>query len=256
MPCRPLCFSPSPCCPHVRSGHAEAKPVAMARKVREMPLFSALDAAELQHLMAGAVPRRMDRGAFLFSEDTAADRFYILLDGRVKLFALLPDGRESVVEVVHPVSSFGEAAMMLDIPFPLNAEVIRDALLLCVHKEPFLAALAANHDLAFRMLMNLFNWRVRLLGEVRCLKDQPAWQRVIVMLLGLTQCPDGPATIELPFSKEVFASRIGIRRESLSRVLSTLRPHGVHSHGATFVVEDVALLRRIAAGTRLPTATR
>lgn len=248
MSCRPLCFSPKPSCLHLADGHAESRPVAMARKVSEMPLFSALSSGELQHLMIGVAPRSMKRGTLLFSEGTEADRFYILLEGRVKLFALLPDGRESVVEVMHPVSSFGEAVMMLGIPFPLNAEVIKDAVLLCVQREPFLTALHHNHDLAFRMIANLSTWRARLRGEARSLRDQPSWKRVLLTLLSLTQCTTGPVTVTLPFSKEVLASRIGIRRESLSRVLASLRDYGISSQGSTFFIDDAAILRRATLG--------
>lgn len=247
MTCRPLCFSPRPGCPNVMGADGEARQVAMARKISEMPLFSALNGEELQHLMNGTAPHRVARGSLLFSEDSTADRFYILMEGQVKLFALLPDGRESIVEIMHPVSSFGEAAMMLDIPFPLNAEVVQDAILLRVNKRPFVAALHANHDLAFRMLANLAVWRSRLQREVHGLRGQPAWQRVIALLLSLTPCTEGAATVTLPFNKEILASRIGIRRESLSRVLATLRPMGIHSHGAIFHMENVTRLRGLLA---------
>jgi CRP-like cAMP-binding protein len=211
--------------------------------VREMPLFAGLPAEVLQRLMADAAPVTHQRGKLLFSAGAAADCFFIVLSGQVKLFALLPDGRESVIEVIRPVSSFGEAAMLAGRSFPVNAEVIEEAILIRVGRNAFLAALHSDHQTAYRILASLCGWQQRLAGEVQLLREQPAWQRVAEYLLTLAAGQSGEAVIRLPFTKEVLASRVGIRRESLSRVLARLRLLGVESNGGEVHIADLAVLR-------------
>ena len=65
-----------------------------------------------------------------------------------------------------------------------------------------------------------------------------------VKLLALTDTHDGQALVALPFNKEILASRVGIRRESLSRVLARLRDMGVRTEGNAVRIDDVASLRQ------------
>jgi CRP-like cAMP-binding protein len=201
----------------------------------------------LERLLGDASAHACERRSMLFGAGSDADCFYIVLEGQVKLFALTPDGRESIVEVFPPVTSFGEAAMLSSGYFPLHAEVIEDATLIRVGKRAFVATLRQDHAVAYRMLSNLMRWHQRLAGEIWLLKEQPPWQRVADFLLALTDARDGEAVVTLPFSKETLASRVGIRRESLSRVLSRLRELGVHTEGSAVRITDVAGLRRLCA---------
>lgn len=248
-PCRPLCLVPKPGCtkPHnILPRHRTTGP-ALAQLVMTLPLFDGLEREVLERLMADSSAVHCERRTLLFSAGTAADCFYIVLDGQVKLFALTPDGRESIVEVFTPVSSFGEAAMLSFGAFPLHAEVIEDATMIRVGRKAFINTLRQDHVVAYHMLSALTRWQQRLAGEIWHLKVQPPWQRVAEFLLALTDTREGEAVVSLPFNKEILASRVGIRRESLSRVLARLRDLGVRTEGNAVRIDDVGSLRRMCA---------
>ncbi|MEW5726330.1 MAG: cyclic nucleotide-binding domain-containing protein [Pseudomonadota bacterium] len=248
-PCRPLCLVPKPNCTRPANAlprHRATGP-ALAELIMSLPLFDGLERDVLQRLMADATALACERRTLLFSAGTTSDCFYIVLDGQVKLFALTPDGRESIVEVFTPVSSFGEAAMLSMGVFPLHAEVIEDATLIRVGRKAFVSTLRQDHAVAYRMLSALTRWHQRLSGEIWHLKVQPPWQRVAEFLLALTDAREGEALVALPFNKEVLASRVGIRRESLSRVLARLREMGVRTEGNAVRIDDVGSLRRLCA---------
>jgi CRP/FNR family transcriptional regulator, dissimilatory nitrate respiration regulator len=238
-PCRPLCFAPKPDC----HPEASARGRTLAEAVQAMPLFAGLDGKVMQRLMADAQPVDVSRGALLFTAGTEADCFYVVLTGQVKLFALLPDGRESIIEVIRPVTSFGEAAMLGGRSFPVNAEVIDDGTLVRVGRRTFMQALHSDHNVGYRILAALCAWNQRLACESQLLRGQQAWQRVAEYLLTLAPPGAEAASFRLPYSKEVLASRLGIRRESLSRVFSRLRPLGVETSGATVRIADLGALR-------------
>lgn len=248
-PCRQICLVPKPGCtrPHGSLPRHRTTGPQLAAQVMALPLFGGIDHAVLEKLMADATALTCERRTLLFSAGTVADCFYIVLDGQVKLFALTPDGRESIVEVFTPVSSFGEAAMLSQGPFPLHAEVIEDATLIRVGRRAFVNTLRSDHAVAYRMLASMCRWHQRLSGEIRHLKQLPPWQRVAEFLLALTDAREGEALVALPFNKEVLASRVGIRRESLSRVLARLRELGVRTEGNAVRIDDVGNLRRLCA---------
>jgi CRP-like cAMP-binding protein len=214
-----------------------------------LPLFDGLEHEILERLMSDSTALALERRSLLFSAGSAADSFYIVLHGQVKLFALTPDGRESIVEVFTPVSSFGEAAMLSMGVFPLHAEIIEDATLIKVGRRAFVNTLQSDRAVACRMLASLCRWHQRLDSEIRHLKQQAPWQRVAEFLLSLTDAQRGEALVALPFSKEILASRVGIRRESLSRVLARLREMGVRTEGNAVRIDDVGHLRRLCSAT-------
>jgi CRP-like cAMP-binding protein len=245
-PCRPSCDGPMGNCERtlgtpqrIFRGSRSAREV-----VASLLLFDGIRPEVLNRLLAdsSAVMRR--RSTLLFGAGDEADCFYIVLDGAVKLFALAQDGRESIVEIFGAGTSFAEAAMLATGRFPLHAEVIEDANLIRVGRRAFMHTLHSDHALAYRMLAGLVNWNRRLSAEIHDLKERAPWQRVAEFLLFQTGIAEGQADISLPFNREVLASRVGIRRESLSRLLGRLRVLGVHTSGNAIRIEDVGLLRR------------
>lgn len=250
-PCRIICLVPKPGCTRPQSAlprHRTTGP-QLAAQVMSLPLFDGLPHTVLEKLMADATALACERRTVLFSAGSSADCFYIVLDGQVKLFALTPDGRESIVEVFTPVSSFGEAAMLSQGCFPLHAEVIEDATVIRVGRRAFVNTLRGDHAVAYRILASMCRWHQRLSGEIRHLKQLPPWQRVAEFLLALTDTSEGGALVALPFNKEILASRMGIRRESLSRVLARLRDLGVRTEGNAVRIDDVGSLRRLCANS-------
>ncbi|MBI3445707.1 MAG: Crp/Fnr family transcriptional regulator [Magnetospirillum sp.] len=245
-PCRPSCEGPTADCDRTLS--TPQRVFKDSRSAQEivcaLPLFDGIQPEVLNRLLADSNTISRRRSTLLFGAGDEADCFYIVLDGAVKLFALTQDGRESIVEIFGPGTSFAEAAMLSTGRFPLHAEVIEDATLIRVGRRAFLYTLHSDHALAYRMLAALVKWNRRLASEILDLKELTPWQRVAEFLLAQTPTTEGEAQISLPFNKEVLASRVGIRRESLSRVLGRLRVLGVHTSGNAIRIDDVTLLRR------------
>jgi hypothetical protein len=71
-------------------------------RLRRIALFQGLADPSLRTLLADAWVRRVDDRAQLFVQGDEADRFYVLLDGWVKLYRLTEDGAEALVTVVAP----------------------------------------------------------------------------------------------------------------------------------------------------------
>lgn len=245
-PCRPSCEGPTADCDRTLTtperlfkGTASARDVVSA-----LPLFDGILPQVLNRLLADSATITRRRSTLLFGAGDEADCFYIVLDGAVKLFALSPDGKESIVEIFGPGTSFAEAAMLSTGEFPLHAEVIEDATLIRVGRRAFLYTLHSDHALAYRMLAAMVAWNRRLGAEIAALKELTPWQRVAGFLLAQTPATEGEVKVTLPFNKEILASRVGIRRESLSRVLGRLKALGVHTVGNTIRIDDVDALRR------------
>lgn len=217
------------------------------RSVLALPMFEGVPAGPVMRLLDGATVETHPPRAVLFDAGTPADAFHILLTGRVKLYALTADGKESIVEIIRPVTSFAEAAMFASGVYPVSAETIEPSDLVRVRASGFLDGLRANPDVARRILAALFRWNSRLDRELRMIKETPPIRRVVDYLLDLAPDGEGGAVLELPLKKAVIASRLGMEPESLSRVLARLRKIGVLSKGRVVAIADLEALRRFEA---------
>ncbi len=195
-----------------------------------LPLFQALSDTQIDSVAAGAKERRLDRGTPLFRRGDAAQGFYVVVFGRIKLALPSATGNEKVVEIIGPRQSFGEAVMFLDRAYPVNAEALEDSLLLHVSSETVTSLLSDDPSFARRMLAGLSLRLHSLIQDVESYSLRSSTQRVIGYLL--QHCPDeenGPdeASVELPTAKQVVASRLNLTPETLSRVFHELGRSGL-----------------------------
>ncbi|MBY0432227.1 MAG: Crp/Fnr family transcriptional regulator, partial [Rhodospirillales bacterium] len=108
------------------------------------PLFNGITQSDLLALLEGASIISFTEGGLLFSQGDKADRFFLVLDGRVNLFALTEKGDQTIIEVFERGWTFAEAAIFSSARYPLNAEATAGTRLLQVPAGPFLRRLSDN----------------------------------------------------------------------------------------------------------------
>ncbi len=216
--------------------------------LRQNHLFRALSEQQLDELLRHVSVKTVQRDQHLFEEGNEANVFYLLQQGRVKLYKLSPTGQEKVIEIVRPGESFAEALMFLDIPaYPLNAQALADSELFMIKNKAFLQLLSESVETCFHVMADI-SMRLRgLLNEIDALTMQNASLRLVNYLLYLAQeadSGDDAAKITLPAAKNIIASRLSIQPETLSRILTNLAGKGLISvEGLNIQVNDMEALR-------------
>ncbi len=212
--------------------------------VRRIPLFEGLAEDAVRHCTAEVRIVGYDSRSLILSRGDTGDRFFVVLTGRVRLFVLNADGRESVIELIEPGRSFAEGMMFGTCVAPVNAEAEAGTRLVHLPARPVLALIAADAAVARSMMDSLARWQRHLIGRVGGFKGRSPGQRLAAALLALTPSETGAVTVSLGVTKSRLAGHIGITPESLSRAMARLRDIGVTSHGQSVTIADVALLRR------------
>jgi CRP-like cAMP-binding protein len=212
--------------------------------VCRVALFSGLTPASVADLLDHASVRSYDRDSLLFSAGDPADRFFVVVEGAVKLSVVDADGNETIIEIIGAGNSFAEAAMFGPGRFPVNAEAIAGVRLITIEASTFLRKLEENRRLGLDMLASLGRWQLRLMAELRQLKAHTPAQRLGWYLLGLADASTGEVRIKLPYRKSIIAGRIGIAPESLSRALARLAEFGVETRDDEVLIHDVRRLER------------
>ncbi|HRK94944.1 MAG TPA: cyclic nucleotide-binding domain-containing protein [Rhodospirillales bacterium] len=212
-----------------------------------LPMLAELRPDEVRALMAEAAVTTYAEESLLFSAGDPAERFFAVVEGYVRLFALSNDGHETTIEVIGVGASFAEAAIFATGRYPVNAEVAAGSRLVSVRDTALMRLLRDDPDLALRMLGCLHRWQIRLMQELLQLKAQTPGRRLAWYLLDLLEQTPGATSVALPHRKGVIAARIGITPESLSRALARLGRLGVETEGNVVKIPDPEALRRFCA---------
>ncbi|WP_212524090.1 Crp/Fnr family transcriptional regulator [Actibacterium sp. MT2.3-13A] len=183
------------------------------------------------------------RGDTLFLQGEPASAIHIVLEGWVKLYRISPNGSEAVVSVFTRGESFGEAAALRALPYPVSAEAVTDCQLLRIPAGALVSVMKERPEICLSILGSTFQHLHSLVNQLEQIKGQTGAQRVAEFLLELSDRKAGGCTVTLPYDKMLIAGRLGMKPESLSRTFSKLRALGVRIAGNCAVIEDVARLR-------------
>ena len=197
-------------------------PVNAQDLLRRIPLFSGLEGPDLHELLASCQAIRMAAGSQVFSPDDDADRFYVILSGKVKIYQLSPKGDEQILHLYGPGNTFGEAAMWAGTTYPAHAETLAKTTLLAVTRTALQELTARKPEMALAMIAGMsrkLQEFTRLIEQLS-LKEVPA--RLAGVLLNLLDDTRGD-TILLHQTKRELASQIGTIPETLSRALARLK---------------------------------
>lgn len=224
--------------------------IRSAEVLAHFPLFQALSPPLLERLSKGTKEVRLSKGVTLFTRGSAATGFFIILFGQIKLVIDSPQGDEKVIEIINQRQSFGEAVMFLGRPYPVSAVSLNDSLLLHVQKDTVDSLLEEDSRFARGMLAGL---SMRIHGLIKDVESQAlnsTTQRVIGYLL--QRCPEDEgidsASIELPTSKLLIASRLSITPETLSRVFAKLVGQQlIEVHGRNVQILSIQKLQEFVA---------
>jgi CRP/FNR family transcriptional regulator, nitrogen oxide reductase regulator len=80
--------------------------------VRHFELFQSIADEDLDAILAVAQSRRIPKGIAVFEQGQVAKTFYVLLDGRLKVFQISPGGEQLVVRFVSPGEIYGVAVAL------------------------------------------------------------------------------------------------------------------------------------------------
>ena len=191
-----------------------------------MHLFEPLNGEQLERISQGAHEIRLGSGEALFSQGTPAHRFFLVIEGMIKLFLLSREGDEKVIEVITPGNSFAEAVMFMEpAGYPVNAGAVGDTRLLAFENRVFLDLLDESPALTRKLLATMSRRLHALLREIDELTLHNATYRLVTYLL--QQDRRGEGLIDLSVPKQLVASRLSIKPETLSRILARLRERGL-----------------------------
>ncbi|MDP6707982.1 MAG: cyclic nucleotide-binding domain-containing protein [Alphaproteobacteria bacterium] len=205
--------------------------------LRELPQ------ATLEVLLAGAEVRDFGKRELVFREGEPARWLAVLIEGNVQLSGFGHDSREVALEVLQPPAPIAPWAPLTKTPYPASARAVRPARVLLLPAAELRQALAGEPRLGRALIDALAQQAAAYMEQIKHLKLRTTTQRLGCYLLALAEGQGGNPNVVLPHEKQLVASQLGMKPESLSRAFAALQEVDVSMVGSRVHLGDMEKLQ-------------
>ena len=188
-----------------------------------------LPAALLENLSRRGGVRRFPAHAILINEGDETDSIYIVVVGRLKVYASADDGREIVFTELGPGEYLGELALDGD----TRSASVRTLEPTCCCVVPFPELqqfLREQPDFAWHLTHKLMRMVRRLTEQVKSLALQDVYGRVVRLLMELSEPQGEQRVLRQKLTQRDIADRVGSSREMVNRIMKELTAGGYVAH--------------------------
>jgi CRP-like cAMP-binding protein len=220
--------------------------------LRRTPIFSRLSAADRKVVAEVARVQHFGKGETIFEQETPSDAFYQIISGRVKIFKMLPSGKDLILEVFGPGDPLGAVAVYMERPFPASAAALEDTTCVIIPRPAFFRLLEANPSLVRGLLLGLTTRLVELTNRLAELTGGRIDGRFARLFLKLAKemgrSERGGTFIPLALSRQELADLSGTTIETCIRIMSRWgKDSVVQTEKDGFVILNRGELERVAA---------
>lgn len=221
------------------------------KTLREIPLFSELSIEQLRKISSVSKLKKFKKRDVIFNEGDFYLGFYILLKGSVKVFKVLPTGKESVVHIVKPLTNFADIPLFEGGNYPVSAEALEESLAILIPKGQILELIKLEPEISLKMLAGFAKRLKSLVNQLEDLTSKEIPYRLAKYILkeinsaGTDKLPEPFVKLSVP--KSTIAAYLGTITETLSRTFKKLQNEGIiRVSGKKIFVTDPKRLRELA----------
>lgn len=179
----------------------------------------------LDGLAAHGNTRPFRANAILINEGDASDSLYIVLSGRLRVYASSEDGRDVVLGEHGPGEYVGELSLDGLARSASVKTVVASSC--CVVPGAQLRGFLAEHpDFALHLSQKLARMVRRLTEQVKSLALQDVYGRMVRVLMELSDAAGDERVVREKLTQQDIAERVGSSREMVNRVMKDLTGGG------------------------------
>jgi len=208
-----------------------------------LPPFSLLARSQIREILDQAVSRRYDEGTAIFREGHDADRFFLLLDGYLRVIRSTPGGDQIIVLHISPGQLFGIAPALQRDTYPATSIAAAESLALSWPVRLWSEFTANYPGFATESYKTLGQRLGQIQETLTEMATQAVEKRVASALLRMVHQSgrkvDTGIEIAFPVTRQNISDMTGTTLHTVSRLLSAWQKDGiVESSRKRIVVTD------------------
>ena len=194
--------------------------------LKDVPLFSNMNDAQLAALARTGDIRRFAKGHLIVNQCSPGNIFYIVISGHVKVALLHEDGKEIVLSHLSAGNFFGELSLLDNDSRSASVIAIEDATLFMLTRKQFYQLITPNPGILEKVIKEICA-RLRHADEkIGTLAFLDVYGRTIRILQQLAhdqgiKTRDGIEIVNAPTHQEL-SCMVGASREAITRIIKIL----------------------------------
>jgi CRP-like cAMP-binding protein len=200
-----------------------------------LPPFSKLDSAAIREILDQANARRYDANATVFEEGQDADRFYMLLDGYVRVVRITPGGEQVTALYIPSGQLFGIAKALGKTAYPATAMTASESVALSWPTRLWDDFATRYDGFSTETFKTVGNRISEMNNRIVEMTTHHVEQRIACALLRLINQVGRKATdgieINFPITRQDLSEMTGTTLHTVSRTLSAWEKQGTIKSG-------------------------
>ncbi len=208
--------------------------VCSADVINNISLFSEMSEQEKKSLLQISRINYLSRGNILFLQGDKMKIFHVVYSGSVQIFRETMDGHEITSDIMVSGDPLSLAEITDANPvYKVSARTVEDTILLEIPMDWLQNNLKNFNGLIFKLFARISHRLQKTSLEIERNSTMSASELIACFLHELCIIHDfDPRGFELPYSKTLIASRLGMELETFSRCLHKLRNFGITVRGS------------------------
>ncbi len=208
--------------------------------------FRKLPVSALVEIVTSGEIRRCSKGQVLYTEGEPCSGLFVLFRGRVHLCKTSPQGQESIIAIIDPVTIFNEVPVLDGGSNPVTALIEQDSVLWRISRETFLRLAQRYPEIPLSLLPILAGRNRLLLSLCEDVTFRSVIGRTAKILLNNSNHGRNPIDRRL-YTNQILAAQAATVPEPFCRAVRVLRQHGaIRCTRAAITVLNPAHLAHIA----------
>ncbi len=208
-----------------------AEPFDEYPELRLAPLLKGLDNDLLARIFAAGTTETLQAGDTLFAQGEPAKRFYLVVDGRLRLSQVTANGQQVVIRFLTPGQILAIVAALGHEEYPATAEAVEPTKLIGWGGEAWHALMAREAALGVNVVSILTTRIQEMQDRFRELATENVERRVARGLLRLIRQAgrrvEGGVLIDMQLTRQELAEMTGTTLYSVSRILTQWETDGI-----------------------------
>ncbi|HKL56372.1 MAG: Crp/Fnr family transcriptional regulator [Roseovarius sp.] len=196
-----------------------------------LPPFSRLSREQIREILDHATSRRYDEGTEIFREGHDAERFYLLLDGYLRVVRTTPGGDQIIVLHIAPGQLFGIAPALQRDTYPASAIAAAESIALSwpVRLWPdFTASYEGFASESYKTLGKRLGQIQETLTEMATQAVEKRVASAVLRLVNQSGRKTGEGIeIAFPVTRQNISDMTGTTLHTVSRLLSAWEKSGI-----------------------------
>jgi CRP/FNR family cyclic AMP-dependent transcriptional regulator len=140
--------------------------------IAEQPFFKGLEAAHLQLLTDSAFERRFEKGQMIFNEGSPANRFFVVLEGKVALEAEVKERGTVIIQTLGPGDDLGWSWLFPPHFLHFGARAVEPTRTIFFFGTRLREQCEQDHELGYQLMIRIAEVASRRIGAMQqCLLE-------------------------------------------------------------------------------------